>query len=391
MKRLHVIRSIDPAGGGPIETLKQLASVSISAGHQVEVVSLDCYDAPFVHDFPLPLHTLGPTKLKYGYSRRLIPWLRQNAYNYDVVVVNGIWQYHSYATWCCLRRSSIPYVVYTHGMLDPWFKRTYPAKQLKKWLYWPWAEYRVLRDAAAVLFTSEQERLLARESFWLYKAKEVVVQYGTTAPPLRHDEQHNDCFSFFPELRGKRILLFMGRLHPKKSCDLVIKAFASALARDSQWHLVIAGPDQVGWRPALDSLAVDLRVDKRITWTGMTEGAVKWSLLNSAEAFLLPSHQENFGVVIAEALACGVPVLISDKVNIWREIQADGAGIIEPDTLEGTVSLLRKWVSLPSTRRAEMRDCARHCFETRFEIHRANSSLLAALAGVSGKAHNACS
>ena len=89
---------------------------------------------------------------------RLLSWLRENATRYDAVIVNGIWQYHSYATWLALHRSETPYFVFTHGMLDPWFKRRHPLKHLKKWLYWPWADYRVLRDAQAVIFTCEEER-----------------------------------------------------------------------------------------------------------------------------------------------------------------------------------------------------------------------------------------
>lgn len=384
MKRLHVIRSVDPQGGGPVEALKRLAVSSQSAGHEVHVASLDPEDAPFLSGFPLPLHALGPGHLKYGFSPRLIPWLARNVANYDIVVVNGIWQFHSFAVWQCLHGSSIPYVVFTHGMLDPWFKHTYPLKHLKKWTYWPWGDYRVLRDAAAVLFTSEEEKLLARRSFWLYKANEMVVQYGTAAPPSNVSEQKRDCFSRFPELRNKKFLLFMGRIHPKKGCDLAVRAFASLFAQNADWRLVFAGPDQTGWRSALDSLARDLGVHEQLTWTGMAQGTVKWGLMRTAEAFLLPSHQENFGISVAEALSCGLPVLISDKVNIWREIQADGAGFVAPDTAEGTVALLRNWTNLPHARRAQMRNSARRCYENRFDVHRANTSLLAVLASVKG-------
>ena len=87
------------------------------------------------------------------------------------MIVNGIWQYNSFGAWRVTPHSSTPYVVVTHGMLDPWFKRAFPFKHLKKWLFWPWADYRVLRDAAAVLFTSEEERRLATQSFWLYRHK----------------------------------------------------------------------------------------------------------------------------------------------------------------------------------------------------------------------------
>ena len=76
---------------------------------------------------------------------------------FDAVIINGLWQYHSFGAWRALRGTATPYYVFPHGMLDPWFKRSFPLKHLKKWLYWPWAEYRVLRDARAVIFTCEAE------------------------------------------------------------------------------------------------------------------------------------------------------------------------------------------------------------------------------------------
>ena len=150
---------------------------------------------------------------------------------YDAVIVNGIWQFHSFGAWRALRNSSTPYVLFTHGMLDPWFKKQYPLKHLKKWMYWPWAEYRVLRDAQAVLFTCEEERVLARESFWLYRCNEVVVSYGTAKPKGDPELERQEFFTRYPELRGKKLALFMGRIHPKKGCDLLIEAFAKVLAR----------------------------------------------------------------------------------------------------------------------------------------------------------------
>ena len=126
---------------------------------------------------------MGPGRSYYRYAPRLLPWLRQHAKDYDAVIVNGLWQYTTHATWRALNKGSVPYYVFTHGMLDPWFKRTYPLKHLKKWLFWPWADYRALRDAKAVFFTCEEERLLARQSFWLYRCHETVVSYGTGAPP----------------------------------------------------------------------------------------------------------------------------------------------------------------------------------------------------------------
>src|SRR6202030_4246906 len=102
-----------------------------------------------------------------------------------------------------LKRRGVPYYVFTHGMLDPWFKKAYPLKHLKKLLYWPWAEYRVLRDAKAVLFTSEEERILARRSFALYRVRERVVAYGTAAPPGNSEQLRTQFLAQHPELRDR--------------------------------------------------------------------------------------------------------------------------------------------------------------------------------------------
>jgi glycosyltransferase involved in cell wall biosynthesis len=376
---LQVISSVDPSGGGPIEGVNQLSAILASAGHSIEIASLDPPDAPFLNHGALPVYPLGPTANGYGFSAKLIPWLRANRARYDAVVVNGLWQFQSFGTWYALRKSDTPYVVYPHGMLDPWFKRRYPLKHLKKWLYWPWAEYRVLRDAQAVLFTSEQERLLARLSFWLYRCNEVVVGLGTSVPLGNPALEVHSFYERYPELQGQKFALFMGRIHPKKGCDLLIDAFAQVLARDPQWRLVIAGPDQVGWQAPLNHRAVHAGIATRITWTGMIRGAMKWGALRAAEAFVLPSHQENFGIAVAEALAVGLPVLISDKVNIWREVQADGAGFVEEDTLEGTSKLLQSYIDTPEAKIHAMRQRARACFERHFEIKKAAQNLEAML------------
>ena len=381
MKFLHIIRSLDPELGGPIEGLRQLARAMYAMGHQTEVATLDPPGVTWATDFNGLVHGLGPGTGFYGYSSRFVPWIRQHASDYDALFVRGLWQYHSFGTWCALRGSKFKYFVFPHGMLDPWSKRRYPIKHIKKWLYWPWAEYRVLRDAQAVLFTSEDERILARQSFCLYRCREAVVSYGTAAPVGDLEAQKQALLAMHPELTGKRLLLFMSRIHPKKGCDLLIRAFARVLGHDRDWRLVMAGPDQVGWQKRLTDLSRTVGIADRVSWTGMLTGDIKWGLLRSAEVLALPSHSENFGIVVAEALACGLPVLISDRVNIWREIVEDKAGIAATDTLEGTEDLLRNWINLAAKDRSQMSERARQCFFKRFEIRKAASTLVDLVSG----------
>ena len=379
MKVLHILSSVDPKGGGPMEGVKQYGHRFAELGHHVEVVTLDDPNELCVEEFPLKVHALGPAMGSYRYTPKLAQWLEAHAKDYEAIIVNGLWQYHGFGAWRVLHRLKIPYFVFTHGMLDPWFKRTYPLKHIKKWLYWPWAEYRLLRDARAVLFTCEEERLQARKSFWLYKVREAVINYGTGKPPSNAKALKTLFHESYPDLREKRVLLFLSRIHEKKGCDLLIKAFAKVANQDAKLHLLMAGPSHADLLNKLKSLAKSLGVAERITWPGMLQGDMKWGAFYSSEAFVLSSHQENFGIAVAEALGCGLPVLISDKVNIWREIADDGAGIVNSDTLEGTEKTLRQWLAMTANGRHKMAKQAKATFEQRFTVDAMAKSLLATL------------
>jgi glycosyltransferase involved in cell wall biosynthesis len=376
MKVLHILPSVDPKGGGPMEGVKQYGHRFEELGHHVEVVTLDDPAEPCVAEFPLKVHALGPAMGSYRYTPKLAQWLEAHARDFDAIIVNGLWQYHGFGAWRVLHRLQIPYFVFTHGMLDPWFKHTYPLKHIKKWLYWPWAEYRLLRDARAVLFTCEEERLLARKSFWLYKVREAVINYGTGIPPNNGKALRMLFYENYPTLREKRVLLFLSRIHEKKGCDLLIKAFAKVANQDANLHLLMAGPSHADLLNKLKALAERLGVAERITWPGMLKGDMKWGAFYASEAFVLSSHQENFGIAVAEALGCGLPVLISDKVNIWREIAADGAGIINSDTLEGTEKTLRQWLAMTANGRHKMAKQAKVTFEQRFTVDAMAKSLM---------------
>lgn len=378
---LHVIRSVGATGGGPVEAIKLLASVHQRLGHDSEVVALDDPNDAAVQSFPFRCHAMVPSLTGYGYSSRLVPWLRANRSRYDVIFVHGLWQYGSFGVWRALHGTRTPYFVFPHGMLDPWFKRTYPLKHLKKWLYWPWAEYQVLRDARGVLFTCEEERRLARESFWLYRARERVVNCGTSPRSGDPAAQRAAFLARFPELTNRRCLLFLGRVHVKKGPDLLLRALREILtnrkrAETDAVQLVMAGPNDHDYGRAMVELARELGLADRVTWTGMLTGDLKWGAFHTAEAFVLPSHQENFGIAVAEALACGVPVLISNRVNIWREIEQDAGGLVEADDLAGTLRLLERWLATDRQAWSAMRRNALACFERRFNIEQTAEDLI---------------
>jgi glycosyltransferase involved in cell wall biosynthesis len=384
---LRALHSLDPAGGGPVAGVRSITPL-LAARVVTETVTVD--DPARGHTCPgaAASHAVGPSPRPNGYSPALRPWLRRELPRFDAAVVHGLWQYHGYALAREARRRGTPYFVYPHGMLDPWFNRAYPLKRLKKQLYWWLAEYGVLRHAAGVLFTCEEERRLARTAFRPWRCREVVVNYGCAAPPPPSAAQLAAFAARCPELGGRPFLLFLSRIHEKKGVDLLLRAYAEFVAGTPRGNnpppaLVVAGPcADAAHLAQLKALAASTPAGGTVFWPGMLEGDAKWGAFRTAEAFVLPSHQENFGIAVAEALACGTPTLISDQVNIWREVAAAGAAFVEPDTAEGTRLLLLRWAALPADEKARMRATAAACFAARFEISRAAESLLGELHGV---------
>ena len=179
-------------------------------------------------------------------------------------MVNGLWQYCGYAAWKALHGKT-PYVVFTHGMLDPYFRYAIPAQTpSKKWLYWVPFEYQVLRDAYRVLFTSTAEKRLAEQSFSLFNWTAQVVPYGASGPQGDPELQKLAFFSRCPAVEGKRFLLFLGRIHRKKGCDMLIDAFVKVAGADPDLHLVMAGPDQQLWSAEAAAIGLTQRSWPRV-------------------------------------------------------------------------------------------------------------------------------
>lgn len=388
LRILHIIPTADPRYGGPVEGIIKSSAALARLGHFRELVTLDHPSDVWLKEFPIPVFPLGvlPSDARkrwrwlpwvhYGYTPKLIPWLRANTSQYDIVIVNGLWNYSTFAASRSLIQGSSPYYVFTHGMLDPWFRKTYPVKSLLKQAFWWFCEGPLLARSQGVLFTCEEEKLLARNAFWPYRAKEFVVGYGTSDVEGDRSTQIEKFRNRVPSLQGRQYLLFLSRIHPKKGCDLLIQAFAKIASSNPELDLVIAGPDQTGWTSQLRNQAARAGIGERIHWPGMLEGDEKWGAFHGCDAFVLPSHQENFGIVVAEALACGKPVLITDKVNIWREIQKEGGGIVAVDTIDGISDLLKKFQGLTTEERSRMGSAARGTFLKNFDINKNVVSLL---------------
>jgi glycosyltransferase involved in cell wall biosynthesis len=370
---LHLVRTMDPESGGPVSFLKQLCAAHVAMGIRVAILTLDRHKPAWSGGLPIAVIECGPSRGTYGYNPGLEDRLASIVGSFDAMVVHGLWQYHGVSAMRASARSGVPYLVFPHGMLDPWFKRAYPIKHLKKQIYWALNERRLLEGAKSVLFTSRNEMRLAERTF-LPKARSCdrLLPIGVEKSSAESYQLCETFFQRFPQMRGRRFLLFLGRLHPKKGCDLLIEAMSRTRP---PLHLVFAGPDaDEKYTTKLVRSASGLPIQ----FTGMLHDEVKAGALAAAEALILPSHQENFGLVVAEALSLGTPVLLSNQVNIAEEVAASGAGFVEPDTLTGTERLIERWLREGS---AEMRIAASNCFDNHFDIKQSARELVMIISG----------
>ena len=391
MKILHLVDKMDPKRGGVCQAVRTIIKGVSDPGISHEVLSLDAPDSIFLKSDLFTQYAIGPTNNPWSYNPRLLPFLTDNLTKFDFIILHGLWQYHTYAAYKAIKllrrriktteleNSDLPkLLVMPHGMLDPYFQNA-PERKLKAIrnnLYWKFIENKVVNGADGLLFTCDTERILARETFVPYHPKkEIIVGLGEVAPPKYDKGMTDEFLKFCLPVQHKPYLLFLSRIHEKKGVDLLIKAYRKIIHEDPdnrQTKLVIAGPglETPFGKKRMQLVSQDDLLQKNVFFPGMLTGAAKWGAFYGCEAFILPSHQENFGIAVIEAMACGKPVLISDQINIFREIVRSGGAIVESDTTRGTLALLERWYSLDDDTKKEMGRNAKKCFGDFFAIDR---------------------
>jgi len=366
MRLLRIIHSLNPSGGGPVFGIREMTPYMSQYGIETTVASLDDPSSPWLYNLPFDTLPLGPSLGGYGYHPAIFHKLLAATASFDSVIIEGLWQYHSYVAYRICKLLALPYYIYPHGMLDPWFNQVSPLKHFKKLLYWKLFEQSVLNNASAVLFTTQLELSRSLTSFSFNNPRKLVVGYGAPPPLQPTQEDTHLYYCRFPQLLGKHVVLFLGRIHPKKGVDLLIQAFSRICHKYPSAHLVLAGPCSKGYRNHLNSLIQGFDINTAVTWTGSLHGTQKAVALATSQLFCLPSHQENFGVAVAEALSYGLPVAISNAVNISESVSASGSGLVFANTVSGTTECLHTWFQLSLSQHKLMSVSARRVFSQNY-------------------------
>lgn len=354
LKILHAIHSLNPAHGGTTYGLRGLVNELLRLGHETEIIVLDDPASPWLLDWPCKVHALGTGRGNYGFNWAFWTGAQRLIQGFDRAIIHGLWQFHGIALWRACRRFRVPYAVYPHGMLDGWFATAYPAKHRLKAIYWFCVERRVLWDARAVFFTTQAELAAGKDTFPLFRVAPAFAAFGIVGPPEAPATYREQFDRRVVRLAGRRIILFLGRLHTKKGCELLLQGFAAwmgtlSAAERGNWHLRFVGPtDDREYLTQLQRFATTEKLIEAglVSFEPAVSGDEKWQELSRAEVLALPSHQENFGVVIAEAFACATPALISNKVNGWQLMAETQAALVAGDDVDGVVALLTQWSAL---------------------------------------------
>ncbi len=381
MKILHVIANLAPRYGGPSKACREMARAVAQLGHRVSIYTTN-QDGPGI----LPVPTDRPVwregvEVRYfpiqsprywGTSWPLARALRQEIKTVDLVHVHNLYLFHDLVVGYCCRLLGVPYIIQPHGSLDPFiYWRHRGRKRFMEWVF----QNRNIREASAILFTTTRERELAAP--FTFGTPGVVVPLGMDLDEFKEMPEPGIFRRRHPEIGDRPIILFFGRINFKKGLDILARAFGAVARQRQDVHLVIAGPDNDGWSARVRPWLEEAGVLGRTTFTGMLLGPDKLAVLKDAAMFVLPSYSENFGIAVIEAMAAGLPVIISDQVNIWQEVAAARAGRVIPCDAAALSDQILDLLAHPEAA-SQMGRQGRTLVEERFQWPRIGPSLVEA-------------
>ena len=319
MRVLHVLPTRSREYGGPVTVAEQMVKELNRLGIDASLFPEDDNNS------------------RHPYSINTWTTLLQAVTMNDIIHIHGLWNFSATLAAYAARRRGIPYVITPHGMLAKWaLQRSY----LKKMVYSILFERRNLRKAAIIHLLNNEELAEAQE--FESDCKTLVLPNGVHPGLFRSQPEHTAFLRQHPECTDRVVALFLGRLHPKKGLDLLLPAFAHTLQQVPKLHLMIAGPDQGGYRQKLEAEVKRLNINERVTFTGMVQGETKKKLLAAADFFILTSYQEGDSMAVKEAMAAGLPVIITTSCH-FNEVEREGAGFVvshNPETISQAIATL---------------------------------------------------
>ncbi len=357
MRILHYVASTDSRLGGVPRFVLDACRVMREQGHQTVLATCDTTDTPPEWLDASLRAEQRPEVIKVdprGFAGDLLTsaamaTLREQLSRCDVLHLHCVWSLANMQLARAARAMGVPYIVTTHGMLDEW---TVNQSALKKRAYMLLGGRRMLAQASAVHCTAEAEYEQSRRFF--PKTRCAIVPYVMDLSPYRDLPGRALARERFAFLRATNepVVLFLSRLHYKKGIEFLLEGAADLLRRGVKAQFAIAGTGDDGYVQRLKDLAQSLGIADRVHFIGQVKGAEKFSLYQNADAFVLPTSQENFGLVLIEALACGTPVVTTRGTDIWRDVERSGGATIVNQASNEIADAVQRMIEDPAQQRA---------------------------------------
>ena len=322
-----------PGWGGAPQVAIDLAKALALKGVNISIFAINAKNEPHcdVQGKRLTAYTFPEDKsliMRWWpfYAPALAKALVARVPDHDIIHVHEIWHYPGYAAYNTAKKADKPYIVTVHGALEPWCLN---HKAFKKSIYAALIQRRILNEAAAIHAVTQEEVENIR-GFGV-DAPVVVIPNGIEPAKFEALPSLFEIERLYPELRGKKVLLFLGRIHPKKGLDILARAFGHIARSRKDLHLLIVGPDNDGYRSQVERLLESEMVIERTTFTGMLTERWKLAALSRADICAIPSYSEGMSIVVLEAMACGLPVVITRQCHFPEVAEAKAGIIIEPN------------------------------------------------------------
>ncbi|MDB9446472.1 glycosyltransferase [Anabaena sp. CS-542/02] len=335
MKILMVIPALGEVYGGPTKIVLELAqsiaklnvSVDIIATHANGSTSLDVPLNQWIRKNGYRIQYFSYLDLfDYKFTGSMTKWLFKNVSNYDIVHTNAIFSYPILAAHLICQFRKVPYISAPHGMMEPW---ALAYKAWKKKLYFSFLEKPLLQRSQALQMTASTESRHVK-SLGL-KTRLVFIPNGIHRQDFVSLPSSEIFYQEFPQTRDKTLIIFLGRIDPKKGLDLLAPAFAQALKKFTDAHLIVAGPDNTGFLPTAESYFIKAGCRDAVTFTGMLTGTLKYAALAAADIYVAPSYSEGFSMSVLEGMATGLPCVITTGCNFPEAGTAKAASIVDID------------------------------------------------------------
>ncbi len=336
MRVLHVIQAMSRKFGGPPTVLYDLVKAQNENGLDIEVATtniatprggvLDVPTGRSVEWCGIKIHYFPVQSSSLLFSVQLRSYLKNNCIKFDIIHIHGLYRFPTTYAAYAARKHGVPYIIRPHGSLDPYlYKRSTRGSVLLKRVYERMFDLPNLNHASALHFTAEEER--KRVSFLGLRSPSFVIPNGLD---WKHYEKLPERGGFRVKLgiNSEPVVLFLGRLHFKKGLDLLVQSFDIVHNQYPEAKLVIVGPDNDNYGVQVRSWVHERRLDNSVQFVGHLDKTDVTQAYVDADVFVLPSYTENFGMTVVEAMACKLPVVISDQVNIHNEVAGSGGGLV---------------------------------------------------------------